>query len=34
MWPTILLMSEKWFLWGLVQKERSMITILPVMPVI
>ena len=22
MWPTILLMSAKWFLWGLVQKER------------
>lgn len=34
MWPTILLMSAKWFLWGLVQKERQMISILPVMPVI
>ena len=33
MWPTILLMSAKWFLWGLVQKERQMISILPVMPV-
>lgn len=29
-----LLMSAKWFLWGLVQKERQMISILPVMPVI